>query len=122
VTTHDLVAPTTDGDDQGVGGEVAGVGSVRLDAGVVSAPAANSPPPAPPLTVDEADSIICTVWSDLAEDPRRFDDLLTQAVGFIAGVALQPGLGGVALRAAECLRAMEQRALWGPDHEHEDHR
>lgn len=117
--THDLVAPIT-GDDLGAEGGPAAMGPGRLDP--ASDAAVNSSPSAPPFSEGEADSIIGTIWGDLDRDPRRFDDLLTEAVGFIAGLALQPELGGVAVRAVEHLRAMEQRALWGPNHEQEDHR
>lgn len=124
MTTPQLSVPTTAGDGQsGAGGEVAEVGSSRLDAGVVSASAANSPPPAPPFTDAEFDSIVGTIWGDLEEDPFRVGDLLADALGFIAGVALHPDTDPRdAARAAAVLRQMEQRALWGPDLEQEDHR
>jgi hypothetical protein len=73
-------------------------------------------------TTAEFDDLIGTLWGDLEGDRHRFADLLSDAVGFIGGLAMQPELGAVSVRAVEHLRAMEQRALWGPNHEQEDHR
>jgi hypothetical protein len=127
MTTHDLVAPTSDGDDHGAGDEGAEVPPAdRLDAGRVSGSATNSPSPAPPtlepFTEAEFDAIIGTIWNGLEGDPTRFDDLLADALGFVAAVALRPDLTDTSGRAAGLLRRMEQRALWGPNLEHEDHR
>jgi hypothetical protein len=52
------------------------------------------------------------VWSLDDDDPFRFDELLTSALAFIGRRALDVADE----RAAALLRAMEQRALWGPDH------
>lgn len=94
--------------------------------GVAPSPV-NSPPSAPilghaPYTTEEFDDLLGTVWGDLEADPHRFDDLLADTLGFIGGLALNPHLGSVTVRATEHLRAAEQRALWGPNHEQEDHR
>lgn len=97
MTTHDLLVPTSDGDEHG---------AVEPE----------------PFTEAEFDSIIGTIWNELDGDPHRFDDLLAEALGFIAAVALRPDLTDTAGRAIGLLRRMEQRSLWGPDHEQEDHR
>ncbi|MEU4391616.1 hypothetical protein [Kribbella sp. NPDC023855] len=76
-----------------------------------------------PLTAEEFDAIVGAIWADLDDDPMRIGDLLATAVAFIAGIALHEDTDPQdAARAAAVLREMEQRALWGPDHEHEDHR
>lgn len=79
-----------------------------------------------PFTREEWDSINAAVWTDLDGDPFRFNDLLTTALGTLAGMALDAGAdplpAGYPALAARTLREMEMRALWGPDHEHEDHR
>lgn len=98
--------PTTDGDDLAGGADLS----------------AASPAEQPPLTTAEFDAIVGAVWADLEEDPYRIGDLLAQALGFIAGIALHEDTDPRdAARAAAVLRAMEQRALWGPEHEQEDH-
>lgn len=106
MTTHDLDVPTSDGDVHGAG------------AGATDRPAPASPEP---FTAAEFDAIIGTIWNGLDGDPHRFDDLLADALGFIGGIAVRAG-SNAAERAASLLREMEQRALWGPNHEHEDHR
>jgi hypothetical protein len=135
----ELSLVTTDHEGQESAGEGVAVGSVRVEP-VVSADAPNSPPagtaggaaatasPAP-FTTEEFDAIVGAIWSDLDDDPTRIGDLLAEALGFIGSLALRHVIGGplmpwlsVQLRAAELLRAMEQRALWGPDNEQEDHR
>lgn len=69
-----------------------------------------------PFTGDEFDAILSSVWNGLQDDPFRFGDLLAEALGFIAGIALhEDSSPGDAARAAGLLRRMEQRALWGPD-------
>ncbi|HET6291729.1 MAG TPA: hypothetical protein VFG33_00090 [Kribbella sp.] len=104
MTTHDLVLPPTEGEHHGAGD------------------GASHQPPAP-LTADEYDSIVGTIWNELEDDLGRFDDLLAEALGFIAGIALHEDTDPrEADRATAVLRSMEQRALWGPDHETEDHR
>jgi hypothetical protein len=76
-----------------------------------------------PLTPAEYDAIVGTIWNELDGDPHRFDDLLADALGFIAGIALHEDTDPhEADRATAALRSFEQRALWGPDHEQEDHR
>lgn len=132
MNTPDLVAPTSDGDDHGAGGEAAEAGSPRMEPGGVRAYAVNSPPPAPipppghrpgPMNELEFDAIVGTIWNGLTDDPFRIGDLLADALGFIAGIALHEDTDPHdAARAAGVLRQMEQRALWGPDHEQEDHR
>lgn len=85
--------------------------------------AATASPADSPLTVEEFDAIVGAIWADLDDDPMRIGDLLATALGFIAGIALHEDTDPHdAARAAAVLREMEQRALWGPDHEHEDHR
>lgn len=106
MTTHDLDVPTSDGDVHGAG------------AGATDRSAPASPEP---FTEAEFDSILGTIWNGLDGDAHRFDDLLAQALGFIGGIAMRTD-HHVAERAAALLREMEQRALWGPDHEQEDHR
>jgi hypothetical protein len=75
------------------------------------------------MTSVEFDSIVALIWHDLDSDRCRVGDLLADALGFIGGIAL-----GVdtdpheADRATAVLRAMEQRALFGPYHDQEDHR
>lgn len=135
MSTHELVVPTSDGDDHGAGSEVADVGSLRLDAGEVRASRDHSPLPAPtppaghsttcpvpccgpvdlpPFTVDEYDALITTIWSNLEDDPQRFGNLMTRALAFIGQVAIGPVLGAFTkTRATEVLREMEQRSLWG---------
>lgn len=75
-----------------------------------------------PFTEAEFDAILGTIWEGLDDDPTRFDDLLFTALGFIAGIALTSRADRLPERAAGLLRRMEQRSLWGPDHEQEDHR
>lgn len=76
-----------------------------------------------PLTAPEFDAIVALIWDDLDEDPLRVGDLLADALGFIGGIALDIHSDPHdADRATAVLRAMEQRALWGPNHEQEDHR
>ena len=103
----ELSAPATDGDGQGAGGAAATASPV-------------------PFTREEWDSINATIWSDLEADPYRFSDLLTTALGTLAGMALDdeeaPWPSPQGRLATQALRDMEQRALWGPDHEQEDHR
>lgn len=78
--------------------------------------------PAIPFTASEFDAILSTIYSDLQEDPFRIGDLLADALAFIAGIALhEDSEPRDAARAAVVLRAFEQRALWGPEHEQEDH-
>jgi len=69
----------------------------------------------------EFDRILGTIWFRVDDDPHRFSDLLADALGFIGALAIRTD-HHVAERAAGLLRRMEQRALRGPDHEHEDHR
>jgi hypothetical protein len=70
-----------------------------------------------PYTVDEFDALISSVWSLDTDDPFRFDELLNVALGFIGRIALDGSLPKFDRgRAAELLRAMEQRAVHGPDH------
>ncbi len=79
--------------------------------------------PPEPLTEGEYDAIIGTIWNELEGDPHRFDDLLAQALGFIGSIALSSHTDPhEADRATAKLRQFEARALWGPDHEQEDHR
>lgn len=104
MNSHDLVLPPTEGEHHGAG---------------VPAPA---PTPPEPLTVDEYDAIVGTIWNGLPDDPFRIGDLLAQALGFIGGIALHDTDHPDADRATAVLRAMEQRSLWGPDQEQEDHR
>jgi len=94
---NDLVVPPTEGDGPGSGG-VAATASPDL------------------YTDDEYEAFCAAVWS-LAEDEdlTRFDDLLHAALAFIGAIALDRRPGSVD-RAVALLRAMEQRALWGPDH------
>lgn len=104
MTSPELAAPTTDGDDQAPGGA-----------------AATAPPE--PLTPAEYDAIVSTIWNGLPDDPFRIGDLLADALGFIGGLALAFDTDPhEADRATAVLREMEQRALWGPNHEQEDHR
>lgn len=69
-----------------------------------------------PYTDDEFDSLMTSVWSLEEDDPTRFDELLSHAIGFIARLALEGDNGFAESNAAVLLRSMEQRALWGPDH------
>lgn len=79
--------------------------------------------PPEPMGRLEYDAIVGTIWSDLDDDPTRFNDLLHAALGYIGGLALAFDADpGVADWATAVLRSFEQRALWGPDHEQEDHR
>lgn len=126
-----LAVPPTEGDGHQTGDEGVGVGSDRLDAGVVSALTPNSPSPegpgdAPslaspgPYTPEEYDALVAAVWDfdGCEHDLTRFDELLTTALAFIGRIAID-GIRTVPLdqdRAALLLRRMEQRALWGPDH------
>lgn len=88
--------------------------------------AAATASPAEPFTSEEWDAINAAIWTDLEDDPFRFSDLLTTALGTLAGMALDAGAdpfpSGYLALAVRTLREMEQRALWGPDHEQEDHR
>lgn len=88
--------------------------------------AAATASPADPFTREEWDAINAAIWTDLEDDPFRFSDLLTVALGTLAGMALDADVGpheaGYVALAVRVLREMEQRALWGPDHEQEDHR
>lgn len=99
----ELVAPGASGDDPAAGGAAATA--------------------SPAITAEEFDAILGTIWEGLDEDQTRFNDLLWDALGFIGTLAtrrdIDPQLSGL---AAQCLRGMEQRALWGPDLEQEDHR
>lgn len=79
--------------------------------------------PREPMSPVEFDSIVSLIWHDLDSDRARVGDLLADALGFIGAIAL----GGVTDpdevdRASDVLRAMEQRALFGPYNEQEDHR
>lgn len=90
---------------------------------VAGGAAATASPADPPLTPAEFDSIVAAIWEDLEDDQFRVGDLLADALGFIAGIALHEDTDPRdAARAAAVLRAFEQRALWGPDHDQEDHR
>ncbi|WP_020385945.1 hypothetical protein [Kribbella catacumbae] len=127
MNTHGLDVPTTDVGVHGAGDEGVEAGSPAdgqetRSLAVVST--TNSPSPAPtPFTAAEFDAIVSTIWNGLPDDPFRIGDLLADALGFIAGIALHEDTDpNDAARAAAVLRAMEQRALWGPDHEQEDHR
>lgn len=110
------------------GGEGVGSGAARVEP-AASTPALNSRPSVLPTgstgaaataSVDpyhpgEFDALIASVWSlEGADDPTRFDELLTAALAFIGALALRTD-HHVAERAADLLRRMEQRALWGPD-------
>lgn len=70
----------------------------------------------------EFEAFIGAVWNfapdpDAEDDLTRFDELLHAALVFIAGIALDPSTDPhEANRAAQMLRSMEQRALWGPDY------
>lgn len=87
-----------------------------------------------PYAPEEFESLVAAVWDfDGCEtDLTRFDELLTAALAFIARITLDGLNGFEETRAAELLRSMEQRALWGPGHpvkqpaipphEQEDHR
>lgn len=69
-----------------------------------------------PYDPAEFEALIEAVWSLEDDDPTRFDELLHAALVFIGRVAFAPIGGQWDWHAAELLRAMEQRALWGPDH------
>lgn len=104
MTAPELAVPPTEGDGHGAGA----VGG--------------DPAPAPPFTAEEWDSINAAVWSDLEDDPTRFDDVLSTALGTLAGIALDGQTAAAAL-CVQTLREIEQRALWGPVHgDQEDHR
>lgn len=125
MTSHGLVLPPTEGEHHGAGDGVVDVGSGRVEPVRVSASTATEKPSlAPPLahdvpepfTEDEYDALITSVWSLDNDDPTRFDELLSHALAFIGRIALDGANGLEESRAAELLRAMEQRSLWGPDH------
>lgn len=63
--------------------------------------------------------MIDAVWnfspSEVEEDLTRFNELLHAALVFIGRVA-SDGYVEPPEAAAELLRSVEQRALWGPDH------
>ncbi|HEY9354215.1 MAG TPA: hypothetical protein VIP28_13225 [Nocardioides sp.] len=126
-----MSAPTTAGDGQGAGGAAATASPAdphvwRRLCFHGHAPdrchwCKAGPTPETPFTAEEWDAIQSTIWSDLENDPYRFDQLLSMALGTLAGIALdgQTAAAGLCVRT---LRELEQRALWGPDHEQEDHR
>lgn len=114
------------------GGEGVGSGVARVEP-AASTPTLNSRPSVLPAgstgaaataSVDpyhpgEFDALIASVWAlEGADDPTRFDELLTAALAFIGAIAIDgvPPRLTTPHRAAALLRAMEQRALWGPDH------
>lgn len=70
-----------------------------------------------PYDPAELEALVEAVWSLEGDaDPTRFDELLHAALVLLGRIALDPY--GLSWRdqAAELLRSMEQRALWGPDH------
>lgn len=95
MTAQDLPAPTTDRGGPGPG---------ALE---------TSPGPYDPA---ELEALMEAVWSLEGDDPTRFDELLHAALVFVGRVAFAPIGGQWDWHAAELLRSMEQRALWGPDH------
>ena len=75
------------------------------------------------LTAAEYDEIIGAIWQGLDDDPRRFNDLLSDACAFIGTLAIRASVHPeLSLLAARCLRGMQARAIAGPNHEQEDHR
>ena len=81
------------------------------------------PPTPPALTAAEYDEIVGAIGQGLDDDPRRFNDLLSDACGFIGTLAIRRDVDPRLSRlAAECLRGMQLRATAGPNHEQEDHR
>jgi hypothetical protein len=132
VPDPELVLGTTELEDPKAGGAAATASSATGHAATCPLVCCTSaddenvtgvPAQQPPLTPAEFDAIVGAIWADLDEDEFRIGDLLAVALGFIAGIALHEDTDPHdAARAAAVLREMEQRALWGPDHEHEDHR
>lgn len=125
----ELIARTTDAGDRQTADEGVPAGSAGVETGDVSAGAPNSPSAegpagdaatasAGPYTFAELEALFTSVWSldDDGTDLTRFHDLLHAALAFIARVASGPIGGQWDWHAAELLRSMEQRALWGPDH------
>lgn len=113
--TRELVLPPSEGEHHD-----AGAGATDRSA-PASAPQGCGP--TGEFTAAEYDAIVSTIWNDLDSDPRRFDDLLTEALTYIVDVAVMNDTDPYeAARATAVLRSMEQRALWGPNHEQEDHR
>lgn len=121
---QELVLPPTEGEhhDAGAVADDRAAEPHRLE--VPDSPAAGTAPASPdPLTEAEYDAIVGTIWNELDGDPHRFDDLLAEALAFIAGIALREDTDPhEADRATAALRDFEQRALWGPTNEQENHR
>ena len=103
-------------------------GPVTGDAGATASPVTCDcldprPNVAEPMTPVEFDSIVSLIWHDLDSDRARVGDLLADALGFIGGIALDIHSDPHdADRATAVLREMENRALFGPYQDREDHR
>lgn len=124
---NELVAPATDGGNQETADEGVRAGYAGVETGHVSGRTPNSPSadagpgmvqPSPgPYTFAELEALYTSIWSleDDGTDLTRFHELLHAALVFIGRIALAyPADWSV--DAAALLRAMELRALWGPDH------
>lgn len=113
----ELSLEPTEHEGQGAGGAAATASPVTCDC---LAPYDNL---AEPMTPVEFDSIVSLIWHDLDSDRSRVGDLLADALGFIGGIAVDIHTDPHdADRATAVLRAMEQRALFGPYRDQEDHR